>query len=121
MYRYVSHGTVVFHFDFPGTRTSGYQNETWVDHVSDGLCAGTWAWWQWQFGDSRAFDSITRCVMTLPSFGQLALYGLTVDLSTYPLPPSHRRPEAHSKPASAPQGDKDEKKNATMMQPERTD
>lgn len=59
--------------------------------------------------------------MTLPSFGQLALYGLVL---TLPLILYHRltpNPKSAAKPASAPQGDKDEKKNTTMMQPERTD
>jgi membrane-associated progesterone receptor component len=59
--------------------------------------------------------------MTLPSFGQLALYGLTL---TLPLILYHHltaNPKPAAKPASTPQGDKDEKKNTTMMQPERTD
>lgn len=59
--------------------------------------------------------------MTLPSFGQLALYGLTLafplilcyHLTAYPKP--------RAKPVPAPQGDKDEKKSTSMMQPERTD
>lgn len=61
--------------------------------------------------------------MTLPSFGQLALYGLTLAfplilyhyLTTYPKPAA--------KPAPVPQGDKDDEKkqSVTIMQPERTD
>jgi membrane-associated progesterone receptor component len=58
--------------------------------------------------------------MTL-SFGQLALYGLTLAflLILYHLLTAYQKPAA--KPALAPQGDKDEKKSPTIMQPERTD
>jgi len=83
-----------------------------------GVCTGAG-----RFGDSRAFASITQsiiCEMTL-SFGQLALYGLTL---AFPLILYHRLtayPKLEAKPAPAPQGDKDEKKSTTIMQPERTD
>ena len=55
----------------------------------------------------------------IPSFGQL--YGLKL---AFPLILYHCLtvdPKSAAKSVSAPQGDKDEKKNTTMMQPERTD
>jgi membrane-associated progesterone receptor component len=51
--------------------------------------------------------------LPLPSFGQLALYGLTLAFPLFLYPKLAARP--------ALQGNKDEKKNTTMMQPERTD
>ncbi len=60
--------------------------------------------------------------MTLPSFGQLAFYGLTL---AFPLVIFYYCLTADSKTeiklASAPQGDKDEKRSTTIMQSERTD
>lgn len=59
--------------------------------------------------------------MTLPSFGQLALYGLTL---AFPLILYHRLTaytKVEVRPAPAPQEDIDEKKSTTIMQPERTD
>jgi hypothetical protein len=59
--------------------------------------------------------------VTLPSFGQLAIYGLTLafPLILYHLLSANPKPAA--KPTPATLGDKDEKKSTTMMQPERTD
>ena len=60
-------------------------------------------------------------VMTMPSFGQLALYGLTL---AFPLAFVYHHLTAESKPAAkpapAPQGEQTEKK-PSIMQPERTD
>lgn len=60
-------------------------------------------------------------VMTMPSFGQLALYGLTL---AFPLAFVYHHLTAESKPtakpAPAPQGEQTEKK-PSIMQPERTD
>lgn len=84
------------------------------------LCAA----WHGGFGDSRTFAGILCGVMSddaLPSFGKLALYGLTL---AFPLILYYRLtayPKPTEKPAPAPQGDKDEKKSTTIMQPERTD
>ena len=69
-------------------------------------------------------ESITQSYLPLgrmPSFGQLALYGLTL---AFPLAILYQRLTADSKPtakpAAAPQGEKTEKKSS-IMQPERTD
>ena len=60
-------------------------------------------------------------MMTMPSFGQLALYGLTL---AFPLAFVYHHLTAESKPtakpAPAPQEEKTEKK-PSIMQPERTD
>lgn len=85
-------------------------------------------WLSLWLGDSAIAEHITQshflflCDDTaILSVGQLALYGLTL---AFPLIPYRRLtayPKPTAKPAPAPQGDKDEKKSTTIMQPERTD
>lgn len=99
----------MFHFDFLGTRTSGGP----ADYYCTVRISGS---------SAIAVHLIAlRVVTTLPPFGQLALYGLTLALSLILYHRLTANPKPTAKPTSAPQGDKAEKKNTTMMQPERTD